>query len=59
MKRLISADLLIMTVVMLGACSSETDGAQRLSKEGIAPYELSESENISCGLSAWKAHRRL
>ncbi len=44
MKRLISAVLLIMTVVMLGACSSETDGVKRLSKEGIAPYELSESE---------------
>lgn len=44
MKRLISAVLLIMTVVMLGACSSETDRAKRLSKEGIAPYELSESE---------------
>ena len=44
MKRFISAVLLIMMIVTLSACSSKTDSPKLLSKEGIAPYELSESE---------------
>lgn len=44
MKRFISAILLIMMIVTLSACSSKTDSPKLLSKEGIAPYELSESE---------------
>lgn len=44
MKKFISAVLLIVMIVTLSACSSKTDSPNLLSKEGIAPYELSESE---------------
>lgn len=44
MKKFISATLLIMMIVTLSACSNKSDSPKLLSKEGIAPYELSESE---------------
>jgi hypothetical protein len=45
MKRLISAGLLFIIIVTLTACSGKADSPKLLTKEGIAPYELSESEN--------------
>lgn len=45
MKRLISAGLLFIMIVALVACSGKADSPKLLAKEGIAPYELSESEN--------------
>ena len=44
MKRLISAMILFILMVTLTACSSKADLPKVLSKEGISPYELSESE---------------
>lgn len=44
MKRFISAGLLLIMVMSLTACSSKSDLPKTLSKEGIAPYELSDSE---------------
>ncbi|MEG2930173.1 MAG: hypothetical protein RR825_00175 [Ruthenibacterium sp.] len=44
MRKFISAGLLIIMLAMLGACSGNADAPRLLSKEGIAPYELSESE---------------
>lgn len=43
-KRLIGAVLLISVVVMLAACSNKSDLPTTLDEEGIAPYELSDSE---------------
>lgn len=45
MKRLISAGLLFIMIVTLTACSGKADLPKLLTKEGIAPYELSENEN--------------
>lgn len=45
MKRLISVGLLFIMIVTLTACSGKADSPKLLTKEGIAPYELSESEN--------------
>lgn len=45
MKRLIPVGLLFIITMILVACSSKTDSPKLLSKEGIAPYELSESEH--------------
>lgn len=44
MKRIISAMLLFIMIVTLSACSSKSELPNVLTKEGIAPYELSESE---------------
>lgn len=44
MKRLISAGLLLITTVMLSACSGSSDGSKTMRKEGVAPYELSAGE---------------
>ena len=44
MRRFISSALLITIILTLSACSGKTDSPKLLSKEGIAPYELSESE---------------
>ncbi len=44
MKRVFSIMLLLSIMVTLAACSSESDLPKTLDKEGIAPYELSESE---------------
>lgn len=44
MKRVFSIMLLLSIMVTLAACSSEFDLPKTLDKEGIAPYELSESE---------------
>lgn len=44
MKRFFSAALLIIMILMLCACTNKNDSYKPLSKEGIAPYELSESE---------------
>ena len=44
MKRLISAMLLFILMVTLTACSNKADLPKVLCKEGISPYELSESE---------------
>ncbi len=44
MRKFISTVLLIMMIMTLGACSSKTDSPKFLSKEGLEPYELSESE---------------
>lgn len=44
-KRLIEAVLLISVIVMLAACSNKSDDLpSTLDEEGIAPYELSDSE---------------
>lgn len=43
MKRLASVVLLFVITVILGGCS-KTDVPKLLDKEGIAPYELSESQ---------------
>lgn len=45
MKKLITASLLFIMIATLTACSGKTDLPKLLAKEGIAPYELSESEN--------------
>lgn len=45
MKRLISVGLLFIMIVTLTACAGKDDSLKPLTKEGIAPYELSESEN--------------
>ncbi len=44
MKRLIAAVLLLSMIVTLAACSRGSDLPKTLAKEGIAPYELSDSE---------------
>lgn len=44
MKRFISSILLFILMVALTSCSSKADLPKVLSKEGISPYELSESE---------------
>ncbi len=44
MKPLISAMLLFVFMLLLTACSSKADLPEASSKEGISPYELSESE---------------
>lgn len=44
MKKLILVVLLFIMILTLVACSSKIDSPKFLSKEGIAPYELSESE---------------
>lgn len=43
-KRLIGAVLLISVMVTLAACSNKSDLPMTLDEEGIAPYELSDSE---------------
>ncbi|MDD4729283.1 MAG: hypothetical protein PHN55_11110 [Dysgonamonadaceae bacterium] len=45
MKRLFSLFLICAIAMALVACSNETDTPKLLTIEGIAPYELSESEN--------------
>lgn len=44
MKRFISSMLLFILMMALTACSSKADLPKVLSKEGVSPYELSESE---------------
>ena len=44
MKRLVSAVVLFITTIGLVGCTNKTDMPKFLNKEGIAPYELSESE---------------
>ncbi len=44
MKRMISAMLVFVFMVLLTACSSRVDLPKAVSKEGISPYELSENE---------------
>ncbi len=44
MKRCISVMILFSLMLTLTACSSKADLPKVLSKEGISPYELSESE---------------
>lgn len=43
-KRLLSLILISAIVMTLLACSNKTDSPKLLTKEGIMPYELSESE---------------
>lgn len=43
-KRLFSLMLIFIIVMALAACSNNTDSPKLLTKEGIMPYELSESE---------------
>lgn len=43
-KRLFSLILIFIIVMTLVACSNKTDSPKLLTKEGIMPYELSESE---------------
>ena len=45
MKKTFSVVLIFIIMMMLAACSSKTNLPKHLSKEGIAPYELSESES--------------
>lgn len=45
MKRLFLVVLLSIIALILVSCSSKTDLPKYLSKEGISPYELTESEN--------------
>jgi hypothetical protein len=44
MKRIISMGLIFIIIVTLAACSAKGDSPRLLTKEGIAPYELSEGE---------------
>lgn len=44
MKKFISAGLLFLMIATLVACSGKVDSPKHLTKEGIAPYALSESE---------------
>lgn len=44
MKKLFTAMVLFIFIVTVAACSSKADLPKVLSKEGISPYELSESE---------------
>lgn len=44
MKKFISAGLLFIMITTLAACSGKSDSPKLLTKEGIAPYTLSESE---------------
>lgn len=44
MKKLLSVGLLFTLILALTACSSQADSPELLTKEGIAPYELSDSE---------------
>lgn len=43
-KRLCSLILIFSIIMTLVACSNETDSPKTLTKEGVMPYELSESE---------------
>lgn len=45
MKRLFLAANILMMVLILAACGNKTNSSKQLDKEGIAPYELSKSEN--------------
>ncbi len=44
MKRMTSAMLVFVLMVLLTACSGRVDLPKAVSKEGITPYELSENE---------------
>jgi len=44
-KKLVSPIILFILIITLVGCSNKTDSPKILNKEGIAPYELSESEN--------------
>lgn len=44
MKKSLTLVLMLTLTIMLAACSNNTGETKSLSKEGIAPYELSESD---------------
>lgn len=44
MKKAISVVIILLMVLILAACSGKSDPSLALTKEGVAPYELSERE---------------